>query len=178
MAERDDEHNRAGLIAFIFSMTFVLVFFVYIIFVYKGVDLGEKVVDPNDIKPKTEVSFDIASVKEPWLPNAEVAKYGYEVYKANCVVCHGEKGLGDGPAGMALNPKPRNFIEGKWKIAGDSISLYNTISAGLPGSSMASFKHLKPSDRWAVVQFIRSITQNKTSNDDAAKLSELGAKAN
>jgi hypothetical protein len=34
---------------------------------------------------------------------------------------------------------------------------------------MASFGHLPAADRWSLVQFIRSITQNKV-KDDTAKL--------
>ena len=34
------------------------------------------------------------------------------------------KGLGDGPAGMSLNPRPRNFVEGKWKVGGDSVNRF------------------------------------------------------
>lgn len=41
---------------------------------------------------------------------------------------------------------------------------------------MAPFKHLPKTDRWALVQFIRSITQNKEA-DDAATLATFGATA-
>ena len=34
-----------------------------------------------------------------------------EVYKSRCATCHGEAGKGDGPAGAALNPKPRNYTD-------------------------------------------------------------------
>ncbi len=42
------------------------------------------------------------------------AAKGQPVYKTYCMPCHGEKGLGDGPAGAALNPKPRNFTDGAY----------------------------------------------------------------
>lgn len=31
-----------------------------------------------------------------------------------CVTCHGESGAGDGPAGAALNPKPRDFTSAEF----------------------------------------------------------------
>ncbi|MCZ7582047.1 MAG: c-type cytochrome [Deltaproteobacteria bacterium] len=37
------------------------------------------------------------------------AAKGKAVYLQYCAACHGESGKGDGPAGAALNPKPRNF---------------------------------------------------------------------
>lgn len=36
---------------------------------------------------------------------------GAETYKLYCLPCHGEKGMGDGVAAAALNPKPRNFTD-------------------------------------------------------------------
>ncbi|MCP5484796.1 MAG: c-type cytochrome [Spirochaetales bacterium] len=38
------------------------------------------------------------------------AQHGQELFVANgCQTCHGERGHGDGPAGQALQPPPRNF---------------------------------------------------------------------
>lgn len=39
------------------------------------------------------------------------AAKGAEKYKTLCVSCHGEKGDGNGPAGVALTPKPTNFTD-------------------------------------------------------------------
>ena len=36
-------------------------------------------------------------------------------FKMKCTVCHGENGLGDGPGGAALDPKPRNFGDAAWQ---------------------------------------------------------------
>lgn len=36
---------------------------------------------------------------------------GRAVYEQSCAACHGPNGRGDGPAAMALNPKPRNFTD-------------------------------------------------------------------
>ena len=30
-------------------------------------------------------------------------------------MCHGESGKGDGPASVALNPKPRNYTDKEWQ---------------------------------------------------------------
>lgn len=169
MSEQRDAYNRGGMIAFLFSMCFVFVFFIYISFIHKGVDLGENVRDPNDGQGAAAVTFDMAKVTEPWKENAEVAQYGLKVYSTNCSVCHGNDGKGDGPGGAALNPKPRDLVAGQWKASGDSIGLFDTITHGLKGTQMVAFGHLKVQDRWALVQYIHSITKNKIA-DDAAKL--------
>lgn len=176
MADNSDEYNRGGLIAFSASIIFCLIFFIYISFVDKGVDLKEVSVEAAAGAVGGVTAFDPKQITEPWQENADFAIYGAKVYKNNCAICHGSEGKGDGAAGATLVPPPRNFVEGKWKIGGSSIALYTSIEKGLDGTSMASFKHLPKVDRWALVQYIRSITQNKEA-DDAAKLSAFGQTA-
>lgn len=186
MTTNGDSYNRAGFIAFIFSMVFSLMFFVYIGLMHPGVDLKEvaevekstEAVAEGEAEggqPK-EPSFDPSQVKEPWVTSPEMVAYGQGVYKANCAVCHGDKGLGDGPAGKALVPPPRNLVEGKWTQGGDSIALFKTVQNGISGTSMASFGHLPKVDRWALVHFIRSITK-KPVKDDAKKLEAFASTA-
>ncbi len=91
-------------------------------------------------------------------------------------MCHGESGKGDGIAGASLNPKPRNFIEGKWKQGGKTMDLFKTLQTGVPGSSMVSFSALPVNDRWSLVQYLRSITENKVA-DDPKQLEEFAKNA-
>lgn len=170
MENNHDQHNRGGLFAFLFSMIFCFVFFTYVAFIHPGVNL-------NEVTPEASTdmemaggakSFNMASVAKPWEPNPDVAEYGKKVYATNCAICHGAEGKGDGAAGAGLNPKPRNLVAGGWKQGGDSISHFKTLQNGIPGGSMASFKHLPKNDRWALVQFIHSITQDKVKDDPAA----------
>lgn len=166
MSELKDNHNRGGLIAFIFSMVFVFAFFFYTVSIHKGVDLGEKVVDPNApaISVDGKPVFDIAKVSEPWVTSEDMIGHGKKLFSANCAMCHGATGAGDGAAGQGLNPKPRNLIEGKWKKGGGLIGHFKVLQEGIPGGSMASYAHFKVADRWALVHFIESITQNKGSD--------------
>lgn len=158
-----EEYNRGGMIAFMFSMVFVFLFFIYIVVIHPGVNLAENVVDPEAQKAAGAVPvFDITSVKEPWVENKDVIAYGAKVFATNCALCHGNEGKGDGSAGAGLNPKPRNLVEGKWTQGPGLTDHFNVVTHGIPGSSMASFAHFKVADRWAVVQFINSITQNKS----------------
>ena len=46
------------------------------------------------------------------------AAKGKEIYEGmgTCWTCHGKSGTGDGPAGAALNPAPRDFTTGEFKF--------------------------------------------------------------
>ncbi len=82
---------------------------------------------------------------------------GKAAFTTNCVVCHGEKMDGSGPAGMALNPKPRNLITEKFKQGDKPAQIFDTISKGVPKTAMAPFAHLPEEDRWALAHYIKSL---------------------
>ncbi|MFN7728176.1 MAG: cytochrome c [Bdellovibrio sp.] len=178
MSENRDQYNHGGMLAFIFSMVFVFVFFVYIVAIHPGVDLGENLQTPPSAEQLLADSkpVDISGISEPWVANADMVLHGKKVYAQNCAMCHGNEGKGDGAAGAGLNPKPRNLVEGNWKKGAGMIAHYNVLINGIPGGSMASYAHFKPADRWALVQFIDSITENK-SKDDPATVAEFAKTA-
>jgi mono/diheme cytochrome c family protein len=95
----------------------------------------------------------------------EVLARGAEIYARNCTACHGSKGLGDGPAAYLLYPKPRNFTKGQfrfvstWEGIPTDEDLYRTVSRGIPGSAMPSWAHLPEADRWALVHYAKSLSQ-------------------
>lgn len=169
MSENHDHHNQVGLIAFLGSMAFVFVFFIYIVFINRGVTLDEKVQEPTPVgAPK----FDLASVKDPWNGAPEVLTAGQKLYKANCAMCHGEKG--DLVGGI---PNARNLVLGQWKQGDGVINHYKVALNGIPGTQMASFKaNLKPYERWAILSYIETLTNNK-SKDKPEDVAAFAAKA-
>jgi len=168
MSNKEPSYDHFGFLAFLFSMATVTVFFVYVVAVYPGIDLLEDLKDPSAAPAQNAVDkVDISKISEPWKPNADMVVHGKGVYAANCAMCHGAEGRGDGPAGAALNPKSRNLVTGPWKLGGGYIGLYKVLTEGIPGGSMASYAHLSSADRWALVQFIDSITQAKVTEDPA-----------
>ena len=176
MSDNNDKYNHGGMLAFIFSMAFVLCFFIYLVVIHPGVDLKENIRAVEAATADAGPAFDPSSVKEPWVSSESIVKYGAKVFAQNCAMCHGDHGMGDGPAGAALNPKPRNLVEGPWKKGAGLIAHFDVVTNGLPGTSMSAYKHLKLVDRWALVHFIESITKVKGS-DDAAKVAEFGKAA-
>ena len=160
--------------AFLVSFGASLALIVYLSVVDKGVVGLNEVVEPAADGAPAKVKFDPSAVENPCVSTEDMIKHGASVYKTNCAVCHGDKGMGDGPgaAGIAV----RNLVEGQWKQGGTSIALFKTLQTGIPGTSMAAFKHVAKNDRWAVVHWIRSITNNAP-KDDAAALEAFGKTA-
>lgn len=160
MSENRDHHNQAGLLALLGSVCFVFVFFFYIVFINKGVTLNENIQEPA---APGAAKFDLASVKEPWLENADVATAGQKLFKLNCAACHGEKG--DLVGGI---PNARNLVEGQWKVGNGMMAHFKVLQNGIPGTQMASFKTiLKPNERWAILNYIETITKNKSQDKPA-----------
>ena len=169
MSNQQDYHNSGGLFALLGSIIFVFAFFFYIVVIHQGIDLGENVSEPA--KPG-EVQFDLAAAKDPWIATDDIVKAGAKVYKQNCALCHGVSG--DLVGGIAT---ARNLVEGKWTQGNGLISQYKVLQNGILGTQMASLKAtLKPYERWAVLSYVDTITNNK-SKDKPEDISAFAATA-
>lgn len=85
---------------------------------------------------------------------------GEELYRAHCLICHGETGRGDGPAGLSVNPKPADFTKPQGIDDHSDGELFWYISKGIPGSSMPAFENiLTEEERWTLVHYIRSFSE-------------------
>ncbi len=72
------------------------------------------------------------------------------LYQTKCSSCHGAEGRGDGPLANNFNPPPSNFHDMSRQRTRSIHDLYNTITLGVPGTPMASFKQLTDDQRWAL----------------------------
>jgi mono/diheme cytochrome c family protein len=87
---------------------------------------------------------------------ADVASQGAEVFHTNCETCHGPQGHGDGPAGQALEPRPRNLAQVQ-TTAGDDF-LFWRIREGKPGTSMVAWKGILTDEQiWQAISIIRTL---------------------
>jgi len=104
--------------------------------------------------PLETVPAEYAGKTNPFDANA--ATEGGEVFRSNCISCHGERGEGDGIASQSLDPKPANLIDVSKSV--DDDYLYWRISAGKPGTSMVAWKGILTEEQiWQVVTFIRTL---------------------
>ena len=93
------------------------------------------------------------------------AARGQQLYKANCVACHGESGKGDGPGAGVLKPPPRDHTDRAYmnklsdKEIADIIKMGGAIK-GMP--QMPSHPQISGEDLAALVGFVRSLSEPRT----------------
>ena len=92
--------------------------------------------------------------KSPVAASPKVVEQGKKVAQVNCASCHGNTGKGNGPAAMALSPKPADWTSKKVQDEADG-EIFWKITTGR--GAMPAWKHLPENDRWALVQHIRSL---------------------
>jgi mono/diheme cytochrome c family protein len=112
---------------------------------------------PGDVVAQTTPWVAPASEKakkNPLPADKKVVEQGEKVAKVNCVSCHGPKGKGDGPAAVALNPKPADWTSKKVQEEPDG-EIFWKITTGR--GAMPSWRHLSENDRWAAVRYIRTL---------------------
>jgi high-affinity iron transporter len=82
---------------------------------------------------------------------------GAALYADRCSSCHGERGLGDGPAAKGLTPPPSNFHDAARMNKRGLYGLYNTISLGVANTAMVGFGQIKDDERWALAFHVASL---------------------
>ena len=81
---------------------------------------------------------------------------GEALYRQHCASCHGLDARGDGPAAAGLDPPPINFHDGQRARQRSLYGLYNTITLGVSGTSMAGFSRLSDGQRWDLAFYVGS----------------------
>ncbi len=77
-------------------------------------------------------------------PKARAAdpEEGKKVYMQFCSSCHGQSGKGDGPAAVALNPKPRDHTDREYMSKLSDEQLFKVIKEG--GASIGKSPLMPP----------------------------------
>ena len=119
---------------------------------------------------KLQKEREIAHAKLPQLnkdgslvdAGAEQVVDAAQLYQNYCASCHGAQGAGDGPAGMALNPKPRNLTDVAWQESVDDERIYTVLEKG--GTAIGISATMAPwggvmndKEITAMVEYIRTL---------------------
>lgn len=81
---------------------------------------------------------------------------GAELYAIHCQMCHGTTGEGNGPVAPFLANRPANFTTEVVQSKSDG-SFFLAISNGIDGRMPALNENLTVSERWDVVNFLRTL---------------------
>lgn len=91
---------------------------------------------------------------------------GKALYEKKCLQCHGAEGAGDGPAAEFLQPRPRNFTGGVYKIRSTPSGalptdedLLKIITDGMPGTAMPSWEVLSEKEKRGLVEYIKTFSE-------------------
>ena len=106
--------------------------------------------------PTPPVPLTARFAQNPTPDNPATVAAGRALYQANCVVCHGAKGLGDGAAAQTLNPKPFNLqVHVPQHAPGE---LFYWVGEGIPFTAMPAWKDkLSETERWEIIRYLQAL---------------------
>ncbi|KAA3647626.1 MAG: cytochrome C, partial [Proteobacteria bacterium] len=77
------------------------------------------------------------------------------LYQSSCASCHGQTGLGDGPAATGMEPAPTDFSELARYDGRSMLGLYTTITQGVDGTAMVAYEAaFTEAERWALAFYV------------------------
>lgn len=102
-----------------------------------------------------------AGLTNPVPPNDASLERGADLFATNCASCHGDGGMGDGPASSALDPAPAPVAHSSQMLADDYL-FWRISDGGAPFStSMPAWKTLSEEARWDMINYIRALGTGK-----------------
>jgi cytochrome c oxidase cbb3-type subunit I/II len=125
-------------------------------------------------------------IGQPPAPSQDMLAHGKQVWQnAKCYECHGPNGEGNGEKVEGMKDdfgfpiRPANLTSGQFKSGAMVQDIYRTISTGLSGSPMPSYKASLPdADRWALAYYILSLSAFKDPlTGEPLKISDAARKA-
>ena len=110
-----------------------------------------------------------------WSPDGDIAngdaKNGCTSYLKHCSQCHGQDGVGDGPASKLLNASPRNLASGSFLYAPENldpearfIRLAQIIKYGVAGTSMPGHEYLQDQEIIDLLAYLSILRTNLREN--------------
>ncbi|MGC8492273.1 MAG: c-type cytochrome [Syntrophobacteraceae bacterium] len=88
------------------------------------------------------------------------AATGKTLYTANCTICHGADGKGQGPAAMSLTPKPQDFTSKQfWQTPNIDTAVLDQIKNGK--GQMPAFPNLSKDEDQSILLYLKQAFQPK-----------------
>jgi mono/diheme cytochrome c family protein len=94
--------------------------------------------------------------ENPIEPDEASLARGQELFAINCQMCHGQTGEGTGPIAPFLANRPANLTSDVVQSKSDG-SMFLTITNGIAGKMPPLNENLLVSERWDVVNYLRTL---------------------
>lgn len=114
---------------------------------------------------------------ENWYPRLSDSA---ELYRQQCLHCHGAEGGGDGPTADFLNPRPRDYRKGVFKftpLRNKAVprrrDLYHILDQGVSGTAMPSFRRFSRAELEGLVDYVRLLAMRGMVENALATTYEL-----
>jgi mono/diheme cytochrome c family protein len=98
-----------------------------------------------------------AQKKNPVAANESSRAAGQKIYLKTCAMCHGKTGDADGPAVIELNIHPAKLSDPKVATESDGALFWKVTTGKKPMPAYG--KRLSETDRWNLVNYIRTLSK-------------------
>lgn len=103
------------------------------------------------------VPAEYTGLTNPIPADSQSLERGASLYATNCASCHGDGGMGDGPAGSALDPVPAPVAHSSQMLA-DDYMFWRISEGGTPfDTTMPAWKMLDEQARWDMINYMRAL---------------------
>jgi len=124
--------------------------------------------DDPDSLPLAEDIIEIPE-ERPFEPSLASIAAGRKIFvDQDCVKCHGETGVGNGPQADELVDdwdvpiEPANLTLTYFKNGKRDQDIYRVFTSALNGTPMPAFDELSEDERWQLVDYVQSLERKKT----------------
>jgi mono/diheme cytochrome c family protein len=114
---------------------------------------------------------------ETWYPGLADSA---ELYRQQCLHCHGAEGGGDGPTADFLDPRPRDYRKGVFKftpLRNKAVprrqDIYRILDEGVTGTAMPSFRRFSRAELEGLVDYVRLLAMRGMVENALATTFEL-----
>ena len=88
------------------------------------------------------------------------------LYETHCLLCHGERGSGQGRRTAGVAKRPTRLADPVWRRGTTPRRLFFVVREGLPGTAMPGWTSLSADETWDVVAYV--LTLAGTTSDGVA----------
>ena len=91
------------------------------------------------------------------LASRQAQQAGGVIFAADCAICHGAGGEGNGPRQEGLNPRPANLTLPPWSEPAKAGRMFLAIRNGVRGTAMPAWPMFTDRQVWDLAAYITSL---------------------